>query len=406
MKLDGGKVEGVPSLRWGILGAAGINRQFIPGLLRAGQSVQTIASHREGAAQKLANELGLAGERCPRCYEGPDAYSRLLADPTVDVVYVALANHLHKEAVLAAIEAGKPVLCEKPLGLNGDEAEQMVAASRQAGVRLAEAFMYRYLPVNLFALALRPFLGQVLLVRASFTGRYDPGRPNYRSQASLGGGALLDIGCYTVHTARLFLGELRVLAAHGRFADQDDGIDLTVSALLAGNSGSALVDCSFETSGSEQRYQVVGENGLLEVPVAYNPHGAPTSIRVRGQTLTKATLELFEEWRQHGQQRQADGPAVHQAEDGTLEVRFDPADPFAREAASFAVAVRQDWDYAKSDGSGTGTRANFTRWLPPPLPPEDAWSNMRILDAILALARAVPSYTIPADHGDGTARGR
>jgi D-xylose 1-dehydrogenase (NADP+, D-xylono-1,5-lactone-forming) len=169
------------------------------------------------------------------------------------VVYIPLVNSLHKEWTLRAVAAGKHVLCEKPLGMNAGEAEEMGAAADRAGVRLMEAFMYRFHPRPLaFVQGLR----DPMFVHATFGfSLQDP--DNYRMRTELGGGALLDVGCYTVSVARWILGEPDGLAAWSRGGE----VDMTVSALLHFPGGStAAVWASFE-SPEEQELSVVAKDG-------------------------------------------------------------------------------------------------------------------------------------------------
>jgi predicted dehydrogenase len=192
-----------------------------------------------------------------------ESYEALLADPEVDAVYIPLVNSLHREWTLRAFAARKHVLCEKPLAMNAEEAEEMAAAATSAGMRLMEAFMYRFHP------RMRDFidgLRDVLHVRASFGfSLQDPS--NYRLRPEFGGGALLDVGCYTVNVARWILGEPQDVLARARV----DGVDMTVSALLQISGGpTASLWASFE-SPEEQELTVVTANGVqrLENPFTY-----------------------------------------------------------------------------------------------------------------------------------------
>jgi len=181
----------------------------------------------------------------------------VLEDPEVDAVYIPLVNALHREWSLRALAAGKHVLCEKPLGMNAAEAEELAGAARDAGLQLMEAFMYRFHP------RARAFVESVrdpLYVHATFGfTMHDPS--NYRMQASLGGGALLDVGCYAVNAARWILGEpVGVLATLTRDASRNDGVDTTVSALLRFAGGkTASVWVSFESPEDQGLFVVERE---------------------------------------------------------------------------------------------------------------------------------------------------
>jgi D-xylose 1-dehydrogenase (NADP+, D-xylono-1,5-lactone-forming) len=185
-----------------------------------------------------------------------DSYEALLADREVDAVYNPLPNSLHKEWTISALEAGKHVLCEKPLALNAEEAEEMAAAAERSGRLLMEAFMYRFHP------AMREFVDGVrepLHVHATFAfPLQDAG--DIRMQAALGGGALMDVGCYTISVSRWILGEPVEVSARGAF---DNGVDVTTAALLSFAGGStASIWASFE-SPEVQELEVITRREVL-----------------------------------------------------------------------------------------------------------------------------------------------
>jgi predicted dehydrogenase len=242
-------------IRWGVLGAAWIaGRAVIPAIQESRNGrVVALASRRPEAARALA-----AAHSIERVH---DAYERLLEDREVDAVYIPLVNSLHKEWSERALEAGKHVLCEKPLALNAAEAEQMAAVARREKRHLMEAFMYRFHPrMRAFREAAR----ETSFVHAGFGfSMREPS--NYRARPDLGGGALLDVGCYCVDVARWFLGEPDVVSAGAR---SQDGVDLTVSAALRSHDqAAATIWGSFE-SGERQLLVVVDAGGphLLEQP--------------------------------------------------------------------------------------------------------------------------------------------
>jgi len=185
-----------------------------------------------------------------------ESYEALLADPEVDAVYNPLPNSLHKEWTLRALAAGKHVLCEKPLGVDAREAEEMAAAADRASRHLMEAFMYRFHP------AMRDFVESVrepIHLEASF-GFQLQDRNDIRMQAALGGGALLDVGCYTVSVARWILGEPVGVFAR---AALENGVDVTTTAMLTFPGGAtASVWASFE-SPEEQELKVVTRREVL-----------------------------------------------------------------------------------------------------------------------------------------------
>ncbi|TMC73878.1 MAG: Gfo/Idh/MocA family oxidoreductase [Chloroflexi bacterium] len=230
-----------------MLGAAGIADGFVmPAIAASGNGrLVAIASRDESRAQQVASRHGVS--RVSASYEA------LLEDPEVEAVYIPLVNSLHKEWTLRAVAAGKHVLCEKPLGMNASEAEEMGVAAGAAGVHLMEAFMYRFHPrAKAFVASLR----DPMFVHATFGFSFhDPS--NYRMKKELGGGALLDVGCYTVSVARWILGEVDGVSARARGAE----VDMTVSGLLHFPGGAtAAVWASFE-SPEEQELTVVTKSG-------------------------------------------------------------------------------------------------------------------------------------------------
>jgi D-xylose 1-dehydrogenase (NADP+, D-xylono-1,5-lactone-forming) len=191
------------------------------------------------------------------------SYDALLTDPSVDAVYIPLVNSVHKDWTLRALAAGKHVLCEKPLAMNAQEAEEMASAAESAGKHLMEAFMYRFHPrTRAFVEA----LSDPLYVQANFGFSLDD-KSNYRLDAQLGGGALLDVGCYGVNIARWILGEPSHVSAHSRLVD---GVDMTTSALLQFSGGrTAAVWASFE-SPEHQEVSVVAREGVNRLDRPFN----------------------------------------------------------------------------------------------------------------------------------------
>lgn len=203
------------------------------------------------------------------------SYEALIADPRVDAVYIPLVNSLHKQWTLRALDAGKHVLCEKPLAMNAAEAEEMADAAGSSGRLLMEAFMYRFQPrvATLVAGVREP-----LYVQASFGfGLNDAA--NYRVRPELGGGALLDVGCYVVSVARWILGEPSHVLARSRMTG---GVDMTTSALLQFEGGAtAALFASFE-SPEEQELAVVTREKVqrLERPFTSRDDADPYQLMV------------------------------------------------------------------------------------------------------------------------------
>lgn len=239
-----------------MLGAASIADSDVMPAISASSNGRLVAIASRAPERARALAAKHAVERLSASYE------ELLADPEVDAVYIPLHHSVHKEWALRAAAAGKHVLCEKPLGMNAAEAEEMGAGAETAGVLLMEAFMYRFHPrPRAFVAGIR----DAMHVDATFgfTLR-DPS--NFRMRKELGGGALLDVGCYTVSAARWILGEPDEVTAFARRSGEE--VDMTVSALLRFPGGAtASLWVSFE-GPEEQELTVVTKRGRerLEAP--------------------------------------------------------------------------------------------------------------------------------------------
>jgi predicted dehydrogenase len=209
-------------------------------------------------------------------------YEELLRDPEVQAVYIPLVNSVHMEWTLRAVAAGKHVLCEKPLGMNAGEAEEMGAAADKAGVLLMEGFMYRFHPRP------RAFVNELrnpMHVKASFGFPLkDP--QNVRMKKELGGGALLDVGCYAVSVSRWILGEPDGVAAWAHGGE----VDMTVSALLHFPGGAtAAVWASFE-SPEEQELTVVTNEGRARLERPFSSRD-PDPYRLMVESFGESVLE-------------------------------------------------------------------------------------------------------------------
>jgi len=217
-----------------------------------------------------------------------ESYEAVLEDREVDAVYIPLVNSVHKEWTLRALAAGKHVLCEKPLGMNAAEAEEMANAAEHAGVHLMEAFMYRFHP------RIRAFVESVhdpLYVHARFGFRLDAPL-DYRLQASLGGGALLDVGCYTVNVTRWILGEPdEVFARFRRDASPEDAVDMTAAALLHFPGGAtASIWASFE-SPEEQSLMVVERERTQHIERPFNPRDSDNPYQLMVESFAASVFE-------------------------------------------------------------------------------------------------------------------
>jgi len=251
-------------LRWGILGTARISRKVIPAIVDSKrQCVHAIASRSLEKAQAEALKYSI-----PRVYAN---YENLLADPDIDIVYVPLPNALHAQWTLAAIKAGKHVLCEKPMTLSLQEADEVAEAAHAAGVVVCEAFMYRHHSAILRVrkLILENAIGRVRLMRGTF--RFTLNRPaDVRFDPALGGGSLWDVGCYPVSYAR-FLMEKEPLEAFGWAQMTPSGVDETFAGQLRFPDGVLLqFDCGF-TSPYKVEMEIVGSTGTIRVAQPFRP---------------------------------------------------------------------------------------------------------------------------------------
>jgi predicted dehydrogenase len=321
-------------LRWGVLSTADIAlTKVIPGMRRGERSeVLGIASRESGRAQAAADRLAI-----PRAYP---SYEALLADPDIDAVYVPLPNHLHAEWSIAAARAGKHVLCEKPLALTASEAQEILDACRDAGVVLMEAFMYRLHPswVAVRELVASGRIGRLRAVDSWFS-YFNDDPANIRNVTAFGGGALYDIGCYSVNLSRMLFGAepRRVTATVVR--DPALGVDVLTSGILDFGEGVATFTCATRTE-PDQRVHIYGTEGRISIDIPFNiPPDRPTFISVVAGGDPPVA------------------PAVERLE-------FAVADPYGAEADAFAAAVL--------DGA------------PVPVPPDDAVANLRVIERLFA----------------------
>jgi predicted dehydrogenase len=288
-------------LRWGILSTAAIGlKKVIPGM-QQGQStrVTAIASRDLEKAREAACLLGI-----PTAY---GSYEELLADPNIDAVYNPLPNQLHVPWTIRAAEAGKHVLCEKPLSLTAAEAEMLLAVRSRTGVKIGEAFMIRSHPqwLRVHELLREGRIGELRSVLGSFSYfNVDPS--NIRNQIDSGGGALMDIGCYLIHASRFAFAKepTRVVASIER--DPQMHIDRLTSAILDFPGGQSIFTCSTQ-SVPYQRVQFLGTRGRIEIEIPFNaPPDRPTRIVIDdggdlfGGDLTVETLPVCNQYTLQG----------------------------------------------------------------------------------------------------------
>ncbi len=278
-------------VRWGVLGDATIARRcVIPAIgASANGRVLALASQSPATARATAEANDI-----PRLY---DTYDAVLADPDIDAVYVPLPNHLHRPWALKALAAGKHVLCEKPLACSALEAAEMGNAADRHGRLLMEAFMYRFHPRTLRVreLVAAGAIGQPRLVHAAFCFVMDPRIVQAgevpRLRPEMGGGALLDVGCYGVSVARWLLGaEPTAVQAQAVFHPR--GIDLaTVATMRFGDNALATIEASF-VGGLRQTYSITGDRGSIELPHdAFIPGDGDAQLTIRGPDDERGTAE-------------------------------------------------------------------------------------------------------------------
>ena len=275
-------------LRLGILGAARIARLFTQGVSSSGKvAVQALASRDVERARAFAKEFGVGRVH--------DSYDALLADPQIDAVYNPLPNNLHAEWSIRALDAGKHVLCEKPLATSAADAERMFAAARRNRVHLVEGYPYRAQPqtVRLRELLAQRAIGRIHTMHASF-GFPLSDVTNIRMNPGLGGGSLMDAGSYPVSFVRMVAGERpQRVEAMARWAET--GVDRTVVASLAFPGGLlAQVSCSFATA-RHRRAVMIGEEGTLATTYFNDTSPAqPPLIEWRRGVNLDAPVEIIE----------------------------------------------------------------------------------------------------------------
>jgi predicted dehydrogenase len=252
-------------IKWGILGNANIARVcVIPALQKSSNSTAyALASRSPESARQVA-----AQNKIPHVY---DSYGKLLKDPRIQVIYIALPNHLHHSWTLDALKAGKHVLCEKPLACNAEQARDMADTARNSGLLLMEAFMYRFHPRSrrIKEIVDSGSIGTPRLVRSAFCYAMaqkllDSG-DGARLKPEMGGGALLDVGCYSVSVARWLFG-CEPTRVQGQALYHSGGADVHFTGTLRfSDQGLATLEASF-VSALQQTYTVIGSRGAIEMP--------------------------------------------------------------------------------------------------------------------------------------------
>jgi D-xylose 1-dehydrogenase (NADP+, D-xylono-1,5-lactone-forming) len=275
-------------VRWGIVSTAHINRKVIPGAHASPQvDLVAVASRDQGRADAYAAEWGIG-----RAY---GSYEALLDDPEIDAVYISLPNTLHCKWSIRALEAGKHVLCEKPLSRHPDEVAAAFDAAERSGRLLTEAFMYRHHPqtTHLVELVNEGAIGELRAVRSAFSyGLYDDA--NIRLSTELEGGALMDVGCYNVSGSRLLAGE--PLRVHGEAWFGPTGTDWVFAGTMrfAGDV-IATFDCGTAMTERDE-LEALGSDGSLFLDDPWHCDEPVIEVR-RGGTVERIELERLDPYR-------------------------------------------------------------------------------------------------------------
>ncbi len=327
-------------VRWGILSTAKIGlEKVIPAMQCSARcDVVAISSRDRGTAERAASELAI-----PKAY---GSYEELLADDQIDAIYNPLPNHLHVRWSINALEAGKHVLCEKPIGLTSAEGQQLVdAAARHPDLRVMEAFMYRHHPQWQRAkeIVATGGVGELRTIQ-SFFSYFNDDPHNIRNQLELGGGALMDIGCYNISLSRfLFDAEpQRVLGLIQR--DPRFATDRITSGILEFEAGTSTFTCGTQLV-PYQRIHAFGTAGRVEIEIPFNaPPDRPCKM-----------------W--------------HQQRSAIEQIEFDICNQYTIQGDLFSRAILED--------------------TPVPTPISDAVANMRVIESILRSA-AENAWVTPA----------
>ncbi len=262
------------TIKWGVISTANIGyKEVLPAIVKAENAeLMAIGSANASKRQEMAEALNITKQY--------DSYEGVLDDSEVQAVYIPLPNHLHKEWVIKAAQAGKHVLVEKPIGLTVQEAEEMAQVCQENGVLLMEAFMYQFHPEHDFVKQLikNKEIGEVRLMRASFTFNMGPSpQANIRLNRNMGGGSIYDVGCYCLHSIRHILETMPTEVYTQATLHPEHGVDMAAQGVLKlENGATAQFDCGFNATDRET-YEVIGTEGTILVKNAYRPDKNPGS---------------------------------------------------------------------------------------------------------------------------------
>jgi predicted dehydrogenase len=324
-------------VKWGVLGVASIAvRKVIPGMQKCDRcEIAAIASRDLTKAQAAARDLGV-----PKAH---GSYDDLLADPDIEAIYNPLPNHLHVPWSIKAAEAGKHVLCEKPIGLNAAEVVELMHVRDRTSVTIGEAFMVKTHPqwLRVKELIRSGKIGELKSIITVFS-YFNRDPANVRHKPEWGGGGLLDIGSYPITLSRWLFGEEPQRVTGALELDPNFGTDRLASGIMEFSNGHSVFSCGTQTNYF-QRMEILGTTGRLAIEIPFNaPNDRPTYIAV------------------------ADGMAIY---NGRVEAEEIPTcDQYTIQGDAFSRAIR--------DNTGV------------PVPLEDSLANTKVIDAIFRSAQS------------------
>jgi predicted dehydrogenase len=292
-------------VRWGVLSAANISVKHVAPAIHASHNGRLVAvgsrnPQRAREAYAFAPDIRIYGD-----------YQSVLDDPEMEAIYIPLPNSLHAEWTIKALRAGKHVLCEKPLAVTAEQGLMMVETASDTGMLLMEAFMYRFHPQTVWALAqvAEGRIGTIKLVRASFAFNVQSRPHDIRLQAALAGGSLMDVGCYPINFCRAVFGHTPVAVGARVYTPADGEVERAASAVLDFDDGCfGLIDSNLELP-ARQVSEIIGDAGSITIPLPFTP----------GNIETVVVLHTA-------------GQSLHQ--------RFTPVDQYRLEVEHFGTAIR------------------------------------------------------------------
>lgn len=314
-------------IRFGILSTANIGRKYVTPAMQLAERCEIVAV----ASRNLENAESYASDfDIPKAY---GSYEKLLADPDVDAVYIPLPNHLHVEWSIKSLQAGKHVLCEKPIGMDEQDAKKLLAESRKyPHLKVMEAFMYRHHPrwKRVVEIAQSGNFGDIKAIHTLFT-YYNDEPDNYRNSVLMGGGGLMDVGCYSISVARLIYGREPKSASGISEFDPEFNVDRLTSGLLDFETGTSVFTCSTQCH-KDQYVKIYGTQGKIELDWPFNPDFSKP-------TVLKANIDGID-----------------------ITEEFEPCNHFTLQGDAFAEAILEN--------------------KPAPISLADSIGNMKVIDSV------------------------